>query len=135
MAAVGERSQCGRADHAGRGGRPGQAATGRRGARRPDLRGADQAPGDHHAARALQPGSARGAGGGQRPAARPRGLVRFARMRRAKLISCLTAFTVTLLIVAPEALARQTGGEGFYGETSDKSITNAMFLVIIFFPT
>ena len=27
------------------------------------------------------------------------------------------------------------GGEGWYGETSDTVITNAMFMVIIFFPT
>jgi uncharacterized membrane protein len=56
-------------------------------------------------------------------------------MRRARLISALTAFAITLLTVAPEALARQTGGEGLYGETTDKAITNAMFLTIIFFPT
>jgi peptidoglycan biosynthesis protein MviN/MurJ (putative lipid II flippase) len=56
-------------------------------------------------------------------------------MRRARLISALTTFTVALLTLAPEALARQTGGQGFYGETNDKVITNAMFLTIIFFPT
>ena len=33
------------------------------------------------------------------------------------------------------ALARETGGQGWYGETNDKVITNGMFLVIIFFPT
>jgi preprotein translocase subunit SecG len=56
-------------------------------------------------------------------------------MRRARLISALTAFSVTLLTLAPDALARQTGGEGFFGQTTDKVITNAMFLTIIFFPT
>jgi uncharacterized membrane protein len=56
-------------------------------------------------------------------------------MRRARFISTLTAITVTLLVLAPEALARQTGGEGLYGQTSDKTITSAMFLVILFFPT
>ncbi|HEY1511491.1 MAG TPA: hypothetical protein VGF93_20955 [Solirubrobacteraceae bacterium] len=56
-------------------------------------------------------------------------------MRRTTLISALTAFSVTLLTLAPDALARQTGGEGFYGQTTDKVITNAMFLTIIFFPT
>jgi hypothetical protein len=56
-------------------------------------------------------------------------------MRRARLISALTAFSVALLVLAPSALARQTGGEGFYGQTTDKVITNAMFLVILFFPT
>jgi peptidoglycan biosynthesis protein MviN/MurJ (putative lipid II flippase) len=56
-------------------------------------------------------------------------------MRRTTLISALTAFSVTLLTLTPDALARQTGGEGFYGQTTDKVITNAMFLTIIFFPT
>jgi hypothetical protein len=56
-------------------------------------------------------------------------------MRRARFISALTAFSVALLVLAPSALARQTGGEGFYGQTTDKVITNAMFLVILFFPT
>ena len=31
-------------------------------------------------------------------------------------------------------LRRAYGGEGWYGETSDKTITYAMYLVIIFFP-
>lgn len=56
-------------------------------------------------------------------------------MRRVRIASALTAFTVTLLALAPAALARGYGGEGFYGETSDKTITYAMYLVIIFFPT
>jgi fatty acid desaturase len=56
-------------------------------------------------------------------------------MRRARFISALTAFLVALLVVAPSALARQTGGQGFYGQTTDKVITNAMFLTILFFPT
>jgi hypothetical protein len=56
-------------------------------------------------------------------------------MRRARFISVLTAFSVALLVLAPSALARQTGGEGFYGQSTDKVITNAMFLVILFFPT
>ena len=56
-------------------------------------------------------------------------------MRRARFITTLTTITVTLLVLAPDALARQTGGEGFYGQTTDKVITNAMFLTILFFPT
>jgi uncharacterized membrane protein len=55
-------------------------------------------------------------------------------MRRVRIASALFAFTVTLLALAPEALARAYGGEGWYGETSDKTITYAMYLVIIFFP-
>jgi uncharacterized membrane protein len=55
-------------------------------------------------------------------------------MRRARITTALLVFTITLLAFAPAALARDTGGQGWYGETSDKAITNAMFLVIIFFP-
>jgi hypothetical protein len=32
-------------------------------------------------------------------------------------------------------VARAYGGEGWYGETSDKTITYAMYIVIVFFPT
>ncbi len=41
-----------------------------------------------------------------------------------------------LLVSAPAALAH-TGndGRGWYGETNDKVITNAMFITIAFFPT
>lgn len=57
-------------------------------------------------------------------------------MRRARLLTALTAFVVVLLTLAPSALAaKATGGEGWYGETTDKTITYAMYLVIIFFPT
>jgi hypothetical protein len=42
---------------------------------------------------------------------------------------------VLVLAVAPAALAASHSGEGWYGETTDPVITNAMFLVIIFFPT
>ena len=56
--------------------------------------------------------------------------------RRTRFIAALTIFSVTLLTLAPEALAsRQNGGQGWYGETNDKVITNAMFIVIAFFPT
>ena len=41
-----------------------------------------------------------------------------------------------LFVFAPAALAaRGTGGQGWYGETDDKVITNAMFITIAFFPT
>lgn len=40
-----------------------------------------------------------------------------------------------MLVLVPDALARANGGQGFYGETSDKTITYSMYLVIIFFPT
>ena len=56
-------------------------------------------------------------------------------MRRTRFIAALTAFGLVLLLSAPAALAKAYGGEGWYGETSDKTITYAMYIVIIFFPT
>jgi heme/copper-type cytochrome/quinol oxidase subunit 2 len=51
-------------------------------------------------------------------------------------MTALLVFSVTLLTLAPNAFASSdSGGQGWYGETSDKNITNAMFLVILFFPT
>jgi membrane protease YdiL (CAAX protease family) len=56
-------------------------------------------------------------------------------MRRARIVSALLAFITAMLVFAPDALAKAYGGEGWYGETTDKTITYAMYLVIIFFPT
>ena len=56
-------------------------------------------------------------------------------MRRARFLAVLTSVAVTVLMLAPAALAKNYGGEGWYGETTDKTITYAMYLVIIFFPT
>jgi uncharacterized membrane protein len=56
-------------------------------------------------------------------------------MRRNRIVTALLTFGITLLAVAPDAVARAYAGEGWYGETSDKTITYAMYLVIIFFPT
>jgi hypothetical protein len=53
-------------------------------------------------------------------------------MRR--LPAVLVLAVVALLVVVPEALARNYGGQGLYGETNDKSVTNAGFIVIAFFP-
>ena len=39
-----------------------------------------------------------------------------------------------LAVTAPTALAHD-GGEGLWGETNDKVITNAGFILIAFFPT
>jgi hypothetical protein len=45
-----------------------------------------------------------------------------------------TLLTLALLAVtAPAALAHD-GGEGWWGETNDKVITNAGFILIAFFP-
>jgi len=55
-------------------------------------------------------------------------------MRRARITATLLLVATSALILAPGALARAYGGEGFYGETSDKTITYAMYIVIAFFP-
>ncbi len=52
-------------------------------------------------------------------------------MRRFVVTSATALFTLALL--APTALANDHG-QGTYGEITDKNITNAGFLVIIFFP-
>jgi hypothetical protein len=39
-----------------------------------------------------------------------------------------------LLLTAAPALAGHDGGEGWYGETNDKIVTNAGFILIAFFP-
>jgi preprotein translocase subunit SecG len=57
-------------------------------------------------------------------------------MRRARIATALTTVALLALATAPAALAGVShGGEGWYGETSDTVITNAMFMTIIFFPT
>jgi fatty acid desaturase len=57
-------------------------------------------------------------------------------MRRLCTIAGVSALSVlALLAAAPAALAHAGGGQGWYGQTNDSNITNAMFLVIIFFPT
>ena len=55
-------------------------------------------------------------------------------MRRARIATALCVFGVTLLVLAPDALAKSNAGEGWYGETSDTTITYAMYIVIGFFP-
>jgi hypothetical protein len=53
-------------------------------------------------------------------------------MRRSRIIAALAVFGVVLLGSAPAALA--SAGQGFYGQSNDKSVTNAMFVTIAFFP-
>ena len=54
-------------------------------------------------------------------------------MRRFALILALSLLTLALL--APVALAhRLDNGEGLYGETNDKVVTNAGFILIGAFP-
>jgi hypothetical protein len=53
-------------------------------------------------------------------------------MRRAALRTTLLTVAV-LALAAPVAMAHD-GGEGWWGETNDKVITNAGFILIAFFP-
>ena len=53
-------------------------------------------------------------------------------MRR--LLAPMTSAVIALLVLAPAALAAPNDGRGFYGETTDKVVTNAGFIVIAFFP-
>jgi hypothetical protein len=52
-------------------------------------------------------------------------------MRRARMAVPLAI--VALLLLAPAALGFD-GGQGTYGETDDKVVTDAGFIVIAFFP-
>lgn len=54
-------------------------------------------------------------------------------MRRARIAIALTVFTATLTMAGP-ALAVANGGQGWWGETTDKGVTMVMFGVIAFFP-
>ena len=56
-------------------------------------------------------------------------------MRRSLQLFALTA--LALALSAPVALAAEghDGGEGWWGETSDKIVTNAGFIIILAFPT
>lgn len=56
-------------------------------------------------------------------------------MRRARAFCAVVAFMATMLATTSAAAAHAYGGEGWYGETSDKTITSTMFIVIAFFPT
>jgi hypothetical protein len=53
-------------------------------------------------------------------------------MRR--LTITLSASLLMLLVLAPAALA-ENDGRGAYGATDDKVVTNAGFILIVFFPT
>lgn len=44
------------------------------------------------------------------------------------------AVTALLIAAAPVLAAPHDGGEGWWGETDDRVVTNAGFILIIFFP-
>ena len=50
-----------------------------------------------------------------------------------RVFRLLATTTVLFALTAPAALAHDQG-QGWYGETNDKVVTNAGFIVIAFFP-
>ena len=56
-------------------------------------------------------------------------------IRLRALAVAVLAFCATMLAVTSTAIARAYSGEGWYGETTDKTITFAMYIVIVLFPT
>ena len=52
-------------------------------------------------------------------------------MRAVRAIAAISASVAALLLSVPTALA--DAGEGWYGESNDKAVTNVMFLTIVFF--
>jgi len=55
-------------------------------------------------------------------------------VRPSRILIALTTFVGPLLVSAAPALAEANGGEGWFGETTDKSVTIVMFATIAFFP-
>jgi peptidoglycan biosynthesis protein MviN/MurJ (putative lipid II flippase) len=49
-------------------------------------------------------------------------------------VSATLVVTLTTLLVLAAPVLAHDGGEGLYGETNDKNVTNAGFILIIFFP-
>jgi hypothetical protein len=46
----------------------------------------------------------------------------------------IVALALTALLLGAAPVLAHDGGEGLYGETNDKVVTNAGFILIIFFP-
>ncbi|HEV2058340.1 MAG TPA: hypothetical protein VGR11_03220 [Solirubrobacteraceae bacterium] len=53
-------------------------------------------------------------------------------MLRGLPISAILAITAVLVAAAP--VLAHDGGEGWWGETNDRVVTNAGFILIVFFP-
>jgi hypothetical protein len=49
-------------------------------------------------------------------------------------LSTTTVLTLSALLVLAAPVLAHDGGEGTYGETNDRVVTNAGFILIIFFP-
>lgn len=70
------------------------------------------------------------------PLSRIRPAIRYAlrTMRRARITLALATVAVALLTIPSAAFARADGGQGWWGESNDKDVTNVMFITIAFFP-
>lgn len=51
-------------------------------------------------------------------------------MSRKRIALCAFSVVAAVLAFAPSALATTHGGQGIFGPTDDKQITNAMFIVM-----
>ena len=60
-----------------------------------------------------------------------RASIQWRSMRR--LLAVTATMVVAFMLTAPVALAHD-GGEGYYGQTNDKVVTIAGFVLILFFP-
>jgi len=56
-------------------------------------------------------------------------------MRWTLIARLTTLMLLASLMLAPVAGATENDGRGLYGATNDKVVTNAGFILIIFFPT
>jgi hypothetical protein len=56
-------------------------------------------------------------------------------MSRRRTVIFALSVVASMLAFAPSALAVTHGGQGIYGPTNDKEITDTMFILIGFFPT
>jgi hypothetical protein len=53
---------------------------------------------------------------------------------RSRLLAKLLPLTLMLMLVIAPIAQASNDGRGFYGATNDKVVTNAGFILIIFFP-
>ena len=53
---------------------------------------------------------------------------------RHRWLRLIVPLALTLLLVLAPAASATNDGRGFYGETNDKVVTNAGFIIIAFFP-
>jgi hypothetical protein len=54
---------------------------------------------------------------------------------RNRLLATLTPLALLVVLVLAPAASAYNNGRGFYGPTNDKVVTNAGFILVIFFPT